>query len=323
LKKTRQALMMIRELVDDLYEGFVQRIGPPLSASARDLPRVLRLAPVARPWSQVFTHEVTLGAPALFAESMVGVPSALVREAVQAHMLAVIESFGTARIEDERIDASPTVFAVLNQARRERDRAMMRLFSRTPLADTDFRAADAMTIRAVRRERSMLQSRYPVDFDLYEQTLLDKRCSGVLASVALARIAGLGTRRCRAVRATLESISLSLQIYDDVLEWDRARQRGGSWAVCLMRGAMAPPYSGRHATRRAGERSEVLSSGVLEAMLARARTHMRAARRRASALRNPRLGAWAGTQEAILDARVAAGADVADAAPGEHVKFGA
>ena len=83
---------------------------------------------------------------------------------------------------------------------------MMRLFSRTPLADTDFRAADAMTIRAVRRERPMLRSTYPVDFDLYERTLLDKRCSGVLASVALARIGGLGPRRCRAVRATLESV---------------------------------------------------------------------------------------------------------------------
>jgi hypothetical protein len=305
LKKTRQALTMVRELVDDLYDEFVDRIGPPLSASARDLPRVLRLAPSALPWSQVFTHEVTLGAPALFAESATGVPAAFVRDAVQAHMLAVIESFGTARIEDERIDASPQVFAVLGRARLERDRAMARLFSRTPLADTDFRAADAVTIRAVRRERSMTASMYPVDFDVYEQTLIDKRCSGVLASVALGRIAGLGTRQCRGVRAILESIAVSLEIYDDVVDWERDLSRGGSWATCLLRGAITPPYSGKHATRGAGLRSEVLGSGVLDAMLSRAGMHMRAARRRASALRAEQLAFWAATQEDILGSLVA------------------
>ena len=314
--------MTIQELVDDLYEGFVDRIGSPLSASARDLPRVLRLTQVALPWSRVFAHEITLGAPALFAESMVGVPSDLTRDAVLAHLLAVIDSFGTARIEDERIDASPHVFAVLSQARRERDRAMMRLFSRTPLADTDFRAADAMTIRAVRRERSMLQSTYPVDFDLYERTILDKRCSGVLASAALARIAGLGVRRCRAVRATLESISLSLQIYDDVVDCEADLQRGGAWAMCLMRGTMPAPYSGKHATRGAGARSEVLASGILEAMLSRARMHMRSARRRAWALRAQRLALWAADQEARLASLVSAEAESAGFAARTGVRSG-
>ncbi|HEX3771301.1 MAG TPA: hypothetical protein VHV30_10570 [Polyangiaceae bacterium] len=299
---------MTRDLVDDLYEEFVEQVGPPLSESARDLPRVLRLAHSALPWSRVFSHEVTLGAPALLAEAMVGVPAAFVRDAVLAHMLAVIESFGTARIEDERIDASPQVFAVLGRARLERDRAMARLFSRTPLADTDFRAADAMTIRAVRRERSMVESSYPVDFDLYEKTLVDKRCSGVLASVALARIAGLGTRHARAVRATLESIALSLEIYGDVVDWERDLARGGSWVTCLMRGALAPPYSGKHATRGASRRNEILGSGVLEVMLGRSRMHMRAARRRASALRAAGLALWAGTQEGVL-----AGLDATDA----------
>jgi hypothetical protein len=310
--------MMIHALVDDLYEGFADRLGTPLTASARDLPRVLRLASVAQPWSQVFAHEVVLGAPAFFAEALTGVPSAMVRDAVLAHLLAVIDSYGTARIEDERIDASPHVFAVLSQARRERDRAMMRLFSRTPLADTDFRAADAMTIRAVRRERSMLQSTYPVDLDLYEQTLRDKRCSAVLASVALARIAGLGTRRCRAVRATLESIALGLQIYDNVVDLEVDLQRGGTWAMCLMRGTMPPPYSGKHATRGASARSEVLGSGVLEVMLTRARVHMRAARLRASALRAHRLASWAGAQETRLASLVAAEADSAGFALRAH-----
>ena len=60
--------MNIHELVDDLYEAFADRIGEPLSDSARDLPRALRLAPQPCRWSRVFSHEVTLGAPALFAE---------------------------------------------------------------------------------------------------------------------------------------------------------------------------------------------------------------------------------------------------------------
>lgn len=312
--------MKIHELVDDLYEAFADRIGPTLSASARDLPRVLRLAPSARSWSRVFAHEITLGAPALFAESMTGVPSALTRDAVLAHLLAVIDSYGTARIEDERIDASPHVFAVLSQARRERDRAMMRLFSRTPLADTDFRAADAITIRAVRRERSMLRSTYAVDLGLYEQTLLDKRCSGILASVALGRIAGIGARRCRAVRATLESISLGLQIYDDVVDWEADLQRGGAWAMCLMRGTT--PCSGKHATRGASVRNEVLGTGVLELMLSRARTHMRAARRRAWALGARRIASWAAAQEARLASLVAAEADSAGYAVRAHAAAG-
>jgi hypothetical protein len=303
--------MKIHELVDELYEGFADRMGASLSATARDLPRALRLAPAGVPWSRVFAHEITLGAPALMAEAMPPVAAAVTRDAVLVHVLAVIDSYGTARIEDERIEASPQVFAVLGNARRERDKTMVRLFSRTPLADTDFRAADMMTIRAVRRERAILRSSHPVDLDLYERTLVDKRCSNILASVALARIAGLGPRRCRAVRATLESISVGLQIYDDVVDWEADLQRGGAWAVCLMRGALAPPYSGKHATRGSGARAEVLSTGVLERMLARARSHLRAARRRAWALRARRLASWAAAQEARLESLVAAEADSA------------
>ena len=62
--------MNVHDLVDDLYEVFADRIGEPLASSARDLPRALALAPVSVPWSRVFSHEVTLGAPALFAEAM-------------------------------------------------------------------------------------------------------------------------------------------------------------------------------------------------------------------------------------------------------------
>ncbi len=305
--------MKIAELVDDLYEAFTDGIGPSLSASARDLPRALRLAPSPGPWSRVFAHEIMLGAPALFAPSLPGVPSSLTHDAVLAHMLAVIDSFGMARVEDERIEASPQVFAVLGHVRRERDRAMARLFSRTPFADTDFRAADASTIRALRRERTILESAYPSDFELYERTIVGKRASWSLASAALARIGGLGPRGCRAVRATLESACKGLQICDDVTDWEADLERGGAWATCLMRGAPAPPHSGKQ-SRRGTARTAVLESGVLERMLLRARLHMRAARRRAAALGAERLARWATAEEARLEALVSAEAGCAGSA---------
>jgi hypothetical protein len=298
--------MTIHELVDELYEGFADQIGASLSAGARDLPRALRLAHQPLPWSRVFSHEITLGAPALIGEPMGGVPGSVTRDAVLAHLLAVIGAFGTARIEDERIEASPRVFAVLGHVRRERDRAMVRLLSRTTLADTDFRAADMMTIRAVRRERSLLKSTYPVDLDLYERTLLEKRCSGVISSLTLARIAGLGPRRCRAVRATLESVSVALQIYEHVVDWEADLQRDGAWTLCLMKGTRTPPRSGSRPMRGATQPREVLESGVLEIMLSRARMHMRAARRRAWALGARRLALWARSQEAPLESLAAA-----------------
>ena len=312
--------MKLVELIDDLYAAFADGLGPPLSATARDLPRALRLTAAARPWSRVFPHEITLGAPALFTEALPGVPSSLTHDAVLAHLLAVIDSFGTARIEDERIDASPQVFAVLGHVRRERDRAMMRLYSRTPFADTDFRSADAMTIRALRRERATLKMAYPVDIELYERTLLDKRCSGFLASVALARIGGLGPRGCRAVRAILESVSLALQICDDVDDWEADLERGGAWALCLMRGAPPPPHSGKHSRRRGSARAEVVESGVLERMLQRARLHMKAARRRSAALGAQRLAGWAAAEETRVGARLAGEPSNSDS--GERSAFG-
>ena len=217
----------------------------------------------------------------------------MTRDAVLAHMLAVIDAFGTDRIEDEQIESSPGVFAVLGQARRERDRAMARIYGGSPPAESDFRAADALSLRAIRRERAMLLSARPVDMRVYETASLDKQCPGILASVALARAAGWTERRCRAVRATLGNVWLGLQIADDVVDWEDDVQRGGAWAVCLMRG-LGPPSRLR---AKESIRMQVLQSGILATMLARALKHMRSARRRATVLGAHRLAAWAGAQE--------------------------
>jgi hypothetical protein len=293
--------MNIHDLVDDLYEAFADRIGEPLSDGARDLPRALRLAPEAVPWSRVFSHEVTLGAPALFAEAMTAVPSSLIRDAVLAHLLAVIDAFGTDRIEDEQVEASPSVFAVLGRIRKERDRAMTRVHGGSRPVDGDFRTTDTLTIRAIRKERAMLLSARPVDLKVYEAASLEKQCAGILASVTLARVAGWSDRRCRAVRATLESVWLGLQIADDVVDWEDDLQCGGAWAVCLMRGQQ--PASGPRT--KDPIRNQVLQSGILAVMLGRAWQHMRAARRRAMALGATRLASWAREQETRLGSLVA------------------
>jgi hypothetical protein len=303
--------MNVHELVDELFEVFADRIGEPLGECARELPRTLALAPASVPWSRVFSNEVTLGAPALFAEAMSEVEPAVLRNAVLAHLLAVIDAFGTDRIEDLQIDASPTLFAVLGQARRERDRAMGRMFPGGIPAELDFRGADAATMRAIRNERVVLLAGRKIDFEGYERASLDKQGAGILASVALARAAGWSPARRKAVRLTLESIALGLQLADDVVDWEDDLRHGGAWAVSLARGVQQPT-SGVMKVGSVDDdppqsiRDRVLQSGVLEMMLTRGWMHMRRARRRAEALGARRLAGWAASQEKKLRALAAA-----------------
>jgi hypothetical protein len=293
--------MEIPEVIDELYEAFARRLGEPMAESARDLPRALRLAPEPNlPWSRVLSHEVTLGAPALFADATT-VPSQVVRDAMLAHLLAVIDAFGNDRIEDDQVAATPDLVALLGQVRRERDRALVRVSGGLPLHGLDFAATDALSLQAMRRERALLVASKAVDMETYERTSLEKQYVGVVASVALARTAGWSERRALAVRRTLESVFMGLQVYDDVVDWEDDLSRGGAWALSLMRrtasGAWHPDI-----TRSAQVRLRVLQSGVLHAMLRRAVKHMRDARRRAATLGATRLAAWAAAREQRFDA---------------------
>jgi hypothetical protein len=297
--------MNVHELVDELYEAFAEGLGSGGAEHARELPRMLRLAPVAVPWSRVFSHEVTLGAPALFAEPM-GVARGLVRDAVLAHMLAVIEAFGTDRIEDQLVAATPELLGVLARARRERDRAMERLVGGPPPPELDFALAEEACARAVRRERVMHIEARPVDLAGYETTSLGKQGPGLLASVALAHAAGWDARRCAGVRRTLESVALGLQAYDDVVDWESDLDRGGSWVVCLMKhaegAARASSAPRERPTEGTGVKRHVLQSGVLSLLMRRAVRHVRAARRRAAALGAQSLAAGARAREVRLTA---------------------
>jgi hypothetical protein len=295
--------MNVHDLVDELYEVFADGIGGPLGESARDLPRALSLAPAAVPWSRVFSHEVTLGAPALFAEAMPTLDRNLLREAMLAHVLSVVDAFGTDRIEDEQVTASPVIFAVLGRARLERDRALARLFAgRVRPSGCDFRAADLVTAQALKSERSTLLSGRPADIDAYEAASIEKQRAGIIASLALAHAAGWAPLRCDSVQFTLESVALALQMHDDVVDWESDLQRGGAWAICLMRGQ----GNSAEIDRRMPIRKQVHDSGILGVMLSRACIHMRRARRRATALGARRLAGWASGQERRLQSLAAA-----------------
>jgi hypothetical protein len=284
--------MRALQLVDILYEVFVDTLHGPLADSARRLAHTLGLAPAPSiPWSEVFAHEVTLAAPALVADAMPHVPEPVVRDAILAHMLAVIEAFGTDRVEDGQIAPTPELMALLGQARRARDRALARVWPGPSHPSLEFARADRETIRAIETERVIVRSASGTTFGTYEAVSLGKQAVGFPASLALAFAAGWNGARRETLRRALASIWLGLQMHDDVVDWEDDFRRGGAWASALARATGGSPHDAR---------AHVLEARVLERMLSRARRHYRGARLRAAALGAGRLSAWAGTREGAV-----------------------
>jgi hypothetical protein len=290
-------------LVDDLYEEFAASLGGGAAAHARDLARALRLAPIKdAPWSSVFAHEITLAAPALFADAFPGLPVLVVREAVRAHMLAVLDAFGTDRLEDAQVQLTSDSLQVLESIHRERDAALHRLASRIPGFQLETSSIDRTMARAMARERRLLRAGEAVDLPTYEEVSLGKQAPGVISTCLLGRIAGSSPARVRTIRLALESVALALQIHDDVVDWEDDESRGGSWVVALLKRVAPRPADAREPSTR----GHVLASDVLLRMLRRARWHMRAASARARALGATRAAAWARGREEKLSVLVSA-----------------
>ena len=139
-------------------------------------------------------------------------PSAVVRDATLAHMLAVVEAFGTDRLEDEQVECRPpgVAGACWAELRRERDRAMVRPLRRPRLpADADFVAPPTrVTTGAIQRRAG--DAAAPAPAGRHRVATRERRsassASGCRPVVALARAAGWDARRCRAVRATLDAV---------------------------------------------------------------------------------------------------------------------
>jgi len=278
-------------LIDDLYGAFVATLPPSLVEPAGALAATLGLAPSpAVPWSQVFSHEVTLGAPRLVADAMPSLPEALVRDATLAHLLAIVEAFATDRVEDGQVAATPTLVALLEQVRRGRDAALERVASPS---SPSYASAERETVAAIRAEQAALRSGEPVAFARYLAISNGKQRVGLPASLALAGAAGWDAPRARSLARMLDAVWVALQLHDDVIDWEDDLARGGAWATALA--PAAPPLS-----VAAPVKERVHRSGVLARMLAASTRRFRAARRRAEVLGAVRLAAWARDREAVL-----------------------
>jgi hypothetical protein len=290
------------ELVDFLYEDFVQSLSGALAESARALPVTLRLAPERGiPWSRVFSHEVTLAAPALVAEGFPGVTPSQVEAAVSAHMLAVLEAFGTDRIEDRQVPASSELLAVLDAMRSARNAALTRIAATPGEQVVTYERADHTTRDAIAEEGTILRAgrgAWTVSFEDYERVSFGKQAVGFPASFALAFGMDPTTSRLRSLSGLLGGVWLGLQMADDVVDWEDDAARGGAWAVVLSGAATSLDQA---ALRRA-----VHEEGILARMLARSRRHFRGAERRATALGATRLAAWATERRASTETLLAA-----------------
>jgi hypothetical protein len=291
---------MTIDSIDALYDGFVQSLPQPLSLFARSLPHALKLAPVVTArWSDVFNHEITLGAPLMIAEAFPRADLELVRSATLAHALAVIEAFGSDRVADGQVDSTPQLVAVLAHLARARDEAMGDLGCS---GEAEMRRADALTRAAVAEERVLLATRRAASFADYERVSLAKQAVGFPASVALVRALGASGVQVQRVQGILEGASLGLQFEDDVLDWEDDLDKGGAWASSLA--ATERVYPHHDGIEPEAVRRAVHGSGALQRMLEHSRLRYRSAWQHARALGARRLFAWAHAREGRLVALI-------------------
>jgi hypothetical protein len=290
--------LLLRQDLDEIYAAFCGTIPADLQSVARELPYRLRMADSPTvPWSAVFLQDVTFAAPALFAQAMPQISPAKVRDAVLAHAFAVIDAFGTDRIEDRQIQGSPELEKVLGRIRHACEGALVRVAGDLSSDVTNYRRAHRAMLQAILAERRIMAERTFVDFDVYESTALGKAGVGTVASVSLARAAGWSPAECKAVAKTLDSIWLGLQCHDDVIDWEDDLKRDSSWAVRL---TLSNGSEGRIRPAEVEEtRAMVLESGILARMLRRSARHFRAARKRAEALGARELAMWARKKEEL------------------------
>lgn len=284
--------------IDELYDTTVAELPANLQLLARDLPHRLKFGATGSRFSEVFNHEITLGAPALFAEAIGDVDPALVRDATLAHLLGVIEAFGADRIHDKQIDVTQELVDLMTELRARRDRAAARI---SPDVPQEFSDSDVATQSAMADETKLFETLGSCSFGEYTSISLAKQSPGFPATLGLARASGWPLCKIRSLRAALEDVWLGIQFGDDANDWrEDWEHMGGAWAVCLARGLRAERGSDEHPTRPDAVGRFVYESGVLPRLLDLARRHFSGARRRARALGAERVAVWALGQEQLF-----------------------
>jgi hypothetical protein len=289
--------------VDDLYSGFVNSLPVGLRALADDLPHALGLAPASGlRWSEVFSHRVTLEAPALVAEAFPRADAEMVRRAVLGHALSVIEAFGTDRVLDGQIPASPELYALLEHLRETRCAVLEKIHAG---AGAVARQADLNTQQAIREEQTLLSEVGAATFAEYRRISLGKQALGFPASLALARAAGATESQVEEVQRALAGAWLGLQFEDDAVDWEDDWRRGhGAWAVSLARRRLESVKEQRSEERPTEPdmiRRRVFSMRVLYMMLQAARRNYRATQLYGRALGAKQLSSWSADRIRRLD----------------------
>jgi hypothetical protein len=264
---------------------------------------LLKLAPATGiRWSEVFSHEVTLEAPSLVAEAFPRLQSEIVRQAVLAHALAVIEVFGTDRILDGQVKGTPELYALLECLRETRCAVLEQVH---PGSGATAREADRESQGAVREEHALLSQIGAASFGEYRRISLGKQAVGFPACVALAQAAGATESQVEEVRRALAGTWLGLQFEDDVVDWEDDWRRGrGAWAVSLARRRLEAVKEQRKDERPTEPdmiRRRVFNMRVLYMMLSAARRNYRSTRIYARILNARRLESWSAERVTRLD----------------------
>jgi len=281
--------------IDAMYGGFADGLPAGLRGLALNLPHVLGLAPAPGiGWSDVFSHRVTLEAPALVAEAFPEARAETVRDAVFAHALSVIEAFGVDRIADKQVLRAPELLALLKELRSARNRLLERIL---PAGAEMALAADRETAAGIREERSLLSRIGAATFQDYRHISLAKQAVGFPASLALAMSTAAHPQRVEMVKRMLAGVWLGLQYQDDAADWEDDWKRGcGAWAVSLARRrleSVKQQTPDERPTEPDLVRRRVFRMGILYLMLQSARHQYRTARRYARSLGAHELFEWA------------------------------
>lgn len=280
--------------IDAMYGGFADELRPALRPLARNLPHVLGLVPAPDiPWSEVFSHRVTLEAPALVAEAFPQASAELLRHALFAHALSVIQAFGVDRVTDNQVLCAPELLEVLKELRRARNR----LLDRTVPGGAELGlAADREAAKAIREERSLLSGGGPATLEDYHRISLGKQAMGFPPSVAFAIATGT-PQQVERVRRMLSGAWLGLQFERDASDWEADWKRGtGAWAVSLARRRLElvrQESAAEQLTDPGVVRQRVFKMRVLYSILRSARRQYRRAWRYARSLGAYELEGWA------------------------------
>lgn len=290
-------------MIDALYAGYANALPAHQRSMALDLPYLLGLSPApGRRWCDVFTNVVTLEAPRLIADALVGVRPDQLRTAVLAHGLAVIEAFGQDRIADRQVKPTPELTALLTEFRRGRNQLLAELW---PESVALAARADTESSEAIREEHALLSRIAAVTFGEYRRISLGKQAVGFPASIALAVATGASPGQIEQLKRLLTGVWLGLQFEDDAGDWeDDWRRGGGAWAVSLARRRLEAVGSDRSDERPTEPdivRRRVLKMRVLYLMLRDARHQYRTAWRHARALGAPAIVRWAEYRQTRLD----------------------